>query len=244
MEKTKKERTNIFVFGSPDKAKSQSVKPPAALQATEPDAENSKSEQKNSQKLNFQSSVMSSSRANVIDVPDRKQLKQNAGSSAAVPASYSPPKFRSVTPTPPSPVKPSVSQQRRSKTPTPAMNKELLRARQAMQRRGSDLNPHSKSAIVPPRTVATSGTSVTTTVAATTSPVKPVTIGYPYPYPFPTWNNPSLLSPSFSSATVPNYDQFFRWLQYYASLSSEQQKSLSAYNPNPTSVRLALTVFA
>jgi len=250
----KKAGPNIFVWGSPDPVQPQESGLPAnqppslatnSATVEEPRQKDEQKAQIDSPSMKLNKNENNSDSNTQLEKETCKELNPGLSSSTL----KSPEKFRSVTPTPTSSDTPSVSQQRRSKTPTPAMNKEMLRAHQTTTSlRGSrDLKARPTSAYFASasKTTTTNSPSTTSvTAASTTVKSKPATPGgYPYPYSYPSWGNPASRCPNFSPAIMPKeyYEQFYRWIQYYASLSPEQQKSFLPYNGNPISVSLAVT---
>lgn len=142
---------------------------------------------------------------------------------------------RSVTP-PPAAKIPSVSQQRRSKTPTPSTNKELLRSKMTLSKRKENKLKLQVNPITDQRNKQTDPTSETRLGSAT-----PNFSGFPYPY--QAWGPTPLKGPHVSPSTMPPeyYESFIRLMQYYSTLSPEQQPSyFPISNGNPATVRFGV----
>ena len=226
--KTEPGRPKIFVFAKPDPVTSKHQPSPQLNSNRErPDNKREQGDsgttKSSTNSVNPISTVGSSKSPEKTDVKEELILASNQTAESS-------PKFRSITPTPQTSSAPSLSQQRRSKTPTPAMNKELMRTKQSIgQRRINDLKLKPMSA-----TAGTRPANSNSGPMMAPPPIRPATAGYPYQYPFPAWGNSPGASPSFNPSSVPReyYEHFYRWLQYYASLSPEQQKSFLSFTPN------------
>lgn len=215
----KKQQTKIFVWNSPENdpknpqqiigslnTKNQHSGPKASNNST---IQNPSSYSTNTEQL--QKPLPQLPTSSIIDTTSKE--------TAAGPPAVPPHKFRSITPTPDPPATSSVSQLRRAKTPTPAMNKDLLRNRQTLaQRRGSDLKLRPRSAYG---------------AAPIETNLSPAPNSY---YPPSAWSTPTLMNHSLTPPPMPKeyYEQFYKWLQYYAALSPDQQRSLLSYPPNKT----------
>ena len=173
--------------------------------------------------------------AHKLDVSAAKINGSQVSEPIIAPTLSAPPassKARSMTP--PLTVKvPPVSQRRRSKTPTPNMKKEPALPRQSIgQQKSNELNLQRK-----PNDREVSDRN------------KPDSASYPsgfrFPYPYPAWGPTQLQGPRFYPATMPleYYQNFYKVLEYYSSLSPDQQKSLFPFSPNgsQTSVSFIMT---
>ena len=183
----------------------------------------------NKSRNSFRKSVLSAPEEKLLEAADVQSLEQ----SDADP----PHAFRSITPTPQSNPSASLSRTRRARTPTPATNKELLRARQSLgPRRDSDLKLRPKSAYGFPVNQAPDSVG-----SKPTLPIKPTPIVAPPP-PVPAWTSPPLMNHGSSPRVMPKeyYELFDKWLRYYDALSPEQRKILLTYPPNksPALVRI------
>ncbi|XP_076823556.1 uncharacterized protein LOC143469674 isoform X3 [Clavelina lepadiformis] len=144
-------------------------------------------------------------------------------------------KYRSVTPTPQGSINLNAAQLRRSKTPTPALNKKMLRSQRPSTSR---VRPKSSYDVLCDYSIQNgrnSGASNCHLSKTSENDLESTNSMSNHPsslpaFPYPAWNSSQIMSPgSFTPAMFPPgyYPYFFQMFQqYYASLSPEERSML------------------